>query len=112
MIHGMVQPSLLSPFVHISRELSQQDLSASPMAVNRIKHLLYAEQHNNIPLTQAMGAFNRKCVEWAAHEFHWAGYEPEVLYSVNKVLNEPDFPPRLRTATGRPANAPTELTFR
>jgi hypothetical protein len=89
----MFRTSLLSPFVYNSQSLSQDDLSASPMAVNGMKLLRYAEQHNGIPLTQALGAFHRKCVEWAAHEFQWPGYEPDVLYSVNKVLNEPDFPP-------------------
>jgi len=32
-------------------------------------------------------------VEWSAEEFQWPGYEPAELYAVNKVLNEPDFPP-------------------
>ncbi|OOO46608.1 hypothetical protein BS630_23470 [Rhizobium laguerreae] len=58
-----------------------------------MKLLRYAEQNGGVPLTQSLGAFHRKCVEWAAHEFQWPGYEPEILYSVNKVLNEPDFPP-------------------
>lgn len=32
-------------------------------------------------------------MEWSAEEFQWPGYEPAELYAVNKVLNEPDFPP-------------------
>ncbi len=93
MIHLMFRPSTLSSFVFVSSSLAEEDLSASPMAINGMKLLRYAEQHSGIPLTQTLGAFHRKCVEWAAREFQWAGYEPEVLYSVNKVLNEPDFPP-------------------
>ncbi|OJF98210.1 hypothetical protein AX761_12725 [Rhizobium sp. 58] len=42
---------------------------------------------------QSLGAIHRKCVEWAAHEFQCPGFEREILYSVNKVLNEPDFSP-------------------
>ena len=58
-----------------------------------MKLLFYCEQNGGISLTQSLGAFHRKCVEWAAYEFQWPGYEPEQLYLMNKVLNEPDFPP-------------------
>lgn len=92
-IAPMFRPSTLSPFVFLSPALSQQDVTGSPLAINGMKLLRYAEENGGIPLTQSMGAFNRKCVEWAAHEFQWPGFEPDVLYSVNKVLNEPDFPP-------------------
>ncbi len=89
----MFRQSTLSPLIFISSDLSEQELTDSPLAINGIKILRYAEQSGGIPLTQSLGAFHRKCVEWAAHEFRWPGFEPEVLYSVNKVLNEPDFPP-------------------
>lgn len=89
----MFRPSTLSPFVYLSPALHQDELAASPLAINGMKLLQYVEQNVGIPLTQSLGAFHRKCVEWAAHEFQWPGYEPEILYSVNKVLNEPDFPP-------------------
>ncbi|WP_139276467.1 hypothetical protein [Pararhizobium antarcticum] len=92
-IFPMFRQSTLSPFVYLSPALHQDELAASPLAANGMKLLRYAEQNGGIPLTQSMGAFHRKCVEWAAHEFQWPGYEPEILYSVNKVLNEPDFPP-------------------
>ena len=58
-----------------------------------MKLLTYAHELGGIPLTQSMANFNRRCVEWAAEEFRWPGYEPDDLYAVNKVLNEPDFPP-------------------
>lgn len=89
----MFRPSTLSPFVYLSPALHQDELAASPLATNGMKLLRSVEQNGGIPLTQSLGAFHRKCVEWAAHEFQWPGYEPEILYLVNKVLNEPDFPP-------------------
>ncbi|TCR62906.1 hypothetical protein EV561_1736 [Rhizobium sp. BK376] len=90
---SMFRQSTLSPLIFISSDLSEQELADSPLAINGMKLLRYAEQSGGIPLTQSLGAFHRKCVEWAAHEFRWPGFEPDVLYSVNKVLNEPDFPP-------------------
>jgi len=92
-ITAMFRPSALSHFVYLSPALAQQDVMGSLLAINGMKFLRYVEQNDGIPLTQSLGAFHRKCVEWAANEFQWPGYEPEVLYSVNKVLNEPDFPP-------------------
>lgn len=77
----------------MSPALSQHDVIGSPLAINGMKLLHYVEQNGGIPLTQSLGAFHRKCVEWAVHEFQWPGFEPESFYSVNKVLNEPDFPP-------------------
>lgn len=89
----MFRQSTISPLILISPNLSQQELVDSSLAINGMKLLRYAEQCGGIPLTQSLRAFHRKCVEWAAHEFRWPGFEPDVLYSVNKVLNEPDFPP-------------------
>ena len=93
MIVPMFRPSMLSPYVYLSPALAQQDLAGSPLAINGMKLLHYVEQTGGVPLTQSLGAFHRKCVEWVAHEFQWPGFEPETVYSVNKVLNEPDFPP-------------------
>lgn len=58
-----------------------------------MKTLEYAHDMGGIPLTKAHSNFHRKFVEWAAVEFDWPGYEPEELYAINKVLNEPDFSP-------------------
>lgn len=88
----MLTPSALSPVLFFEASLTEQQLLASPMCVNTMKLLRYAEQHGGIQLTK-LGNFYRKCVEWAAEEFQWPGYEPTELYAVNKVLNEPDFPP-------------------
>jgi hypothetical protein len=89
----MFRPSTLSPFVFLSPSLSQHDVFGSPLTINRMKLLHYVENNGGSPLTQSMDAFHRKCVEWSAQEFRWPGYEPQILYSVNNVLNEPDFPP-------------------
>lgn len=90
----MFRASTLSPFVYLTPALAERDLVGSPLAINGMKLLHYIERNGGVPLTQSLGgAFRRKCVEWAAQEFQWPRYEPEVLYSVNKVLNEPDFPP-------------------
>jgi len=92
-IPAMFRESTLSPFVYLTPALARQELVGSPLAINGMKLLSYIDKNGGVPLTQSLGAFHRKCVEWAAHEFQWPGYEPEILYSVNKVLNEPDFPP-------------------
>ena len=38
-------------------------------------------------------AFKRTFVHWTAAKFAWPGYSEAELFSVNKVLNEIDFPP-------------------
>jgi hypothetical protein len=76
------------PFVYLSLALHQDELVASPLAANGMKLLRYAEQNGGIPLTQSMGAFHRKCVEWASREFQWPGYEPEILDAVEEPAND------------------------
>ena len=88
----MLKASAHYPMLFFEASLTEQELQASPMCINTMKLLLYAEQHGGIQITK-LGNFYRKCVEWAAEEFQWPGYEPKELYAVNKVLNEPDFPP-------------------
>ena len=63
------------------------------MCRNAMKVLQFANDTGGIPLTKAHSNFHRKFVNWAAVEFDWPGHELEELYAVNKVLNEPDFPP-------------------
>jgi hypothetical protein len=69
----MFRPSTFSPFVFLSPSLSQHDVIGSPLTINGMKLLHYVENNGGIPLTQSMGAFHRKCVEWAAHEFQGPG---------------------------------------
>ena len=62
------------------------------MVINGMTVLARAAEDGGITLTKS-GAFNRKFVTWAAEDFRWPDYQAEQLYVVNKVLNEPDFPP-------------------
>jgi len=56
------------------------------------KVLAYLVKHETVGLTKGK-AFQRKFVHWAAGEFAWPGFEEDKLFSVNKVLNEYDYPP-------------------
>lgn len=51
----------------------------------------YVAEHGAIGLTTSK-AFKRHFVHWAAAEFDWPGSSERELFSVNKVLNEVDFP--------------------
>lgn len=88
----MIRPSRIVPFILLNESLGMSDLSGSPMCVNAMTVLTRANDDGGITLTKS-GAFYRKFVTWAAEVFCWTGYEAEKLYVVNKVLNEPDFPP-------------------
>lgn len=88
----MFKNSILHPDVYLNASLSAEDLTLSLLATNGMKVLRQASTLGGIPLTKS-GAFYRKFVEWAAEDFQWPGFEPSILYSVNKVLNEPDLPP-------------------
>lgn len=92
----MLKASTFSPILFFEASLTEPELQASPMCINTMKLLRYAEQNGGIQITK-LGNFYRKCVEWSAEEFQWPGYEPAELYAVNKVLNEPDFPPLFLT---------------
>lgn len=52
----------------------------------------YILANGGVGLTKS-GAFNRKFVHWAAARFAWPDYTEEQLFRLNKVLDEPDFPP-------------------
>ena len=66
-------------------------LLTSPIVRGVLQTAKYIDEHGGIDLTKS-GAFNRKFVHWAAAKFDWPGYSEEDLFSVNKVLNEWDFP--------------------
>ncbi len=76
------------------KTLSNDDpiLLTSPLIRGVLKTAEYIEANGGIGLTKS-GMFNRKFVHWAAAEFDWPGYSEEELFSINKVLNEWDFPP-------------------
>lgn len=88
----MIRQSRIAPVTMLNESLGASDLSGSPMCVNAMKVLTRASEDGGITLTKS-GAFYRKFVTWAAEDFGWPDYEAEKLYVVNKVLNEPDFPP-------------------
>lgn len=67
-------------------------LICSPMVRGVERIFAYVDEHGAIPLTPQK-AFKRTFVNWAAKEFNWPGYSEEELFSINKVLNEIDFPP-------------------
>lgn len=54
--------------------------------------LQYTQDNGSIPLTPSK-AFKRVFVHWAAEHFDWPNMGYGDLLSVNKVLNEYDFPP-------------------
>lgn len=64
----------------------------SPLIRGVLKVAQYIADNDGIGLTPSK-AFNRKFVHWAAAELNWPNYSEEDLFSVNKVLNEWDFPP-------------------
>lgn len=67
-------------------------LAFSPLLKGALLTLEYIETNGPIGLTPSK-ALKRYFVEWAAEAFAWPGYTTEELYSLNKVLNEIDFPP-------------------
>lgn len=78
----------------VFKTISDDDplLLISPMVRGVLETSKYIDEHGGIGLTKS-GAFNRKFVHWAAAKFDWPGYSEEDLFSINKVLNEWDFPP-------------------
>lgn len=88
----MIRRSRIAPFIWLKQSLGAADLADSPMCVNGMKVLAHMRDERGITLTKS-GAFYRELVTWAAEDFRWPGYEADKLYAVNKVLNEPDFPP-------------------
>jgi hypothetical protein len=76
------------------REINDADpaLAHSPMVRAIEMTFRYISENCAIGLTPAK-AFKRTFVHWAAAEFAWPGFSKAELFSVNKVLNEIDFPP-------------------
>jgi len=57
-----------------------------------LRTLGYIDENGPMGLTP-LKALKRYFVAWAAAAFDWPRYTAAELYEVNKVLNEPDFPP-------------------
>ena len=67
-------------------------MAHSPLLRAALLTLQYTQDNGSIPLTPSK-AFKRVFVHWAAEHFDWPNIGYEELFSVNKVLNEYDFPP-------------------
>lgn len=52
----------------------------------------YKVEHGEIGVTK-FGAWNRHGIDWALRRMDFPNWTTDKLYSVNKVLNEYDFPP-------------------
>lgn len=85
---GHIQPMI--PFNPITDD--EPALVHSPMLKAALLTLDYIEANGPVGLTPSK-ALKRYFVTWAAETFNWPHYTAVELYRLNKVLNEPDFPP-------------------
>lgn len=78
--------------IRLNGSLSLKDLQGSLILNHARLVMQHLETSGGIKLT-AGGNFNRKFVVQMVEEFEWPGYESEVIWKLNKVLNEEDFVP-------------------
>lgn len=76
----------------LSPEAESLAVELSPLLRAALLTLEYMEVNGPIGLTPSK-ALKRYFVEWAVEAFAWPKYTAADLYSLNKVLNEIDFPP-------------------
>lgn len=88
----MWRSSAIGTEILINAGVRRDAIAHSPMCLNAMKLLAYAQEGDGIKLTKSE-SFYRRCVEWAAEEFQWPEWTPSDLYAVNRVLNEQDFLP-------------------
>jgi hypothetical protein len=78
--------------IRLNESLSLNDLSGS-LVLNHARIVMgHMAAKTGVKLTTT-GNFNRKFVEQMVREFAWPGFEAEVVWRLNKVLNEPDYMP-------------------
>jgi hypothetical protein len=78
--------------IRLNESLSLNDLSGS-LVLNHVRIVMgHMAAKTGVKLTTT-GNFNRKFVEQMVREFAWPGFEAEVVWRLNKVLNEPDYMP-------------------
>lgn len=82
--------SAMIPFKPITDD--EPALVHSPMLKAALLTLGYIEANGPVGLTP-LKALKRYFVVWADEAFDWPHYTAADLYHMNKVLNEPDFPP-------------------
>ena len=78
--------------IRLNESLSLSDLSGS-LVLNHARLVMgHMAAKTGVKLTTT-GNFNRKFVEQMVRDFRWSGFEPEVVWRFNRVLNEPDYVP-------------------
>ena len=78
--------------IRLNPNLTLENFPGSLVFTHARLVLTRMDADGGIALT-ATGNFNRKFIARMVDEFSWPGYEPEVVWRFNKVVNEPDFPP-------------------
>ncbi|MCH7777638.1 MAG: hypothetical protein IH878_14040 [Gemmatimonadetes bacterium] len=78
--------------IRLNQSLSLNDLSGC-LVLNHARLVMgHMAANTGVKLTTT-GNFNRKFVEQMVRDFRWPGFEPEVVWRFNRVLNEPDYVP-------------------
>jgi hypothetical protein len=78
--------------IGLNESLSLSDLSGC-LVLNHVRLVMgHMAAKTGVKLTTT-GNFNRKFVEQMVRDFRWPGFEPEVVWRFNRVLNEPDYVP-------------------
>ncbi len=93
-IRALIDADWLAPdaAIRLNGDISLSDLRGS-LALNHARLIMSKlDADDGVKLT-ATGNFNRKFVKQMVEEFDWPDYGPRVVWKVNKVLNEEDFPP-------------------
>ncbi|MEO5337224.1 MAG: hypothetical protein H7841_10065 [Magnetospirillum sp. WYHS-4] len=78
--------------IRLNSNLTLAELSDAPVLPNARLLLKCMDEDGGVKLTST-GNFGQKFVARMAEEFTWPGYDREMLWRVNKVLNQADFPP-------------------
>jgi hypothetical protein len=78
--------------IRLNESLSLSDLSGC-LVLNHARLVMeHMAADKGVKLTTT-GNFSRKFVEQMVQDFRWPGFEPEVVWRLNKVLNEADYAP-------------------
>jgi hypothetical protein len=78
--------------IRLNESLSLSDLSGS-LVLNHARLVMeHMAADKGVKLTTT-GNFSRKFVEQMVQDFRWPGFEPDIVWRLNKVLNEADYAP-------------------
>jgi len=90
---GLLEADWLSEGpIRLTTSLSLSDLSGCSVLNHARLVMEHMAADTGIKLTST-GNFCRKFVEQMVGDFRWPGFEPDVVWRFNKVLNEPDYAP-------------------